>query len=78
MLLGGLYHVIYVLATREGRQLVDDMFPGEKRPRRCVGCGAVFDGVESEQAEEWADLVTRKKWSTGRWSGGRLSWVSPG
>jgi formate dehydrogenase gamma subunit len=65
LLLVGLYHLIYILATRDGRKLVKDLFPVKKdladvwgALRHLVGLNPVKPGIGrfgySEKMEYWA------------------------
>ena len=77
LLVVGVYHIIYLLATREGRQLVKDFLPGQEGPEGRGGQRAVFGGAEPDQSRRSAASATRRRWSIGRWSGARSSWASP-
>jgi formate dehydrogenase gamma subunit len=48
MLAGGLWHVIYVLFTRDGRRLVRDFLPGVQDLRDLLGCLLYFVGKKRE------------------------------
>jgi formate dehydrogenase gamma subunit len=65
LLLGGAYHVIYLLATRDGRKLVRDFFPTLKDLKDVVANACFLIGLSSkrpkfgrfgyaEKAEYWA------------------------
>ncbi len=72
----GVYHLLYVIVTRDGRQLLKDFLPR----------GKDLSDV-SLQVRHWraiprngpalAGSVTRRSWNTGRSCGARSSWASP-
>ena len=74
LLVVGVYHVIYLLATREGRQLVKDLLPRQEGLKDVVGQRAVPDRPERRESPRSAASATPRRWSIGRWCGARSSW----
>ena len=49
LLLVGAYHIIYILATKDGRKLVKDFFPIKKDLADVWGCGRYLVGLSKEK-----------------------------
>jgi Ni,Fe-hydrogenase I cytochrome b subunit len=60
MLLIGAYHLIYLLATRDGRKLVADLFPGEKRCADVWQAVRYLAGLTKDKAENRPLRLCRK------------------
>jgi hypothetical protein len=66
----GVYHVFYLALTREGRRLIRDFAPTPKDAFDAWGTMLYYLGL-SKRSRSSAASATRRRRSTGRWSGAR-------